>query len=224
MTSRASACSTLLALSVLGAACGSRTEATADAARATTSTSAVQYAYDRIPLDTMRPAGAIIDSVFPMPEMLRRFRNGLPAISTLQHGAASRDALVRSFVDALASSDRTTLGHMTLSRAEFAYVYFPNLADISSDAVLSPQRHWDQLTLNSEKGIGRALTRLGGTNLTLQAVACPASPIVRGALKLQERCTVRIGKADTTVFSGRLFGTIVEQAGRFKFVGYPNDM
>jgi len=214
----------MLALSLSVAACAPRPDTASDSAGATTNASAVPYAYDRVALDTLRAPGAIIDSVFPMPEMLRRFREGLPETPALLHTASTRDALVRSFVAALASSDRSALGQLALSRAEFAYVYFPHVSDTSSDASLPPQREWDQLTLRSEKGIGRAMARLGGAGLALQSLACPSAPVVRGELTLHQGCTVRIGRSDSTLFSGHLFGTIVEQAGRYKFAGYSNDM
>lgn len=225
MMPRVFCCTTVLALALLGG-CAPRTDTASDSPPGPASAAPAPYAYAHLPLDTTRTPGTIIDSVFPMPEMLRRFRDSLPATATLLHAAPTRDALLRSFIAALAASDRVMLGHLALSRAEFAYVYFPNVADTTSDVTLSPQRRWDQLTLNSEKGVRRALTRLGGNALTLQSYNCPNAPVVRGTLRMHEGCTVRLTESGTgaTAFSGHLFGTIVEQAGRYKFAGYSNDM
>jgi hypothetical protein len=159
-----------------------------------------------------------------MPEMIRRFRNGLPRTTTLEGGAPSRDSLVRAFVTALAARDTGTLGQLTFSRAEFAFMYVPDAPELQQANGLPPQRLWDQLTLASEKGIGRALDRIGGKALTLQRVNCPASPRVLGTLRLQSGCTIQVRSADGADFTGRLFGTIVEHTGRFKFLGYANDM
>ena len=184
----------------------------------------VSYAYDRVPLDTTRRSDAVIDSVFPMPEMLRRFRDGLPALTALDGGASSRQDLALQFVAALSARDTRTLGRLTLSRAEFAWLYFPNTPDALMPNCLSPQLRWTQITLNSEKGISRALERVGGSPLTLAALDCPNPPVTTGAIALHDACTVALNKTDGTSFRGRLFGPIIESGGRFKFVGYSNDM
>ncbi len=182
------------------------------------------YAYQRVPLDTSHQPGTIIDSVFPMPEMIRRFRADLPEVRQLIDGEVSRQALVAKFVQAVATKDKKALGHLTLSRAEFAYVYFPNSSDATAANGLSPQLRWNGITLNSEKGITRALDRVGGKPLTLESLDCPNPPTTSGAMTLHDGCTVRIAATDGTKFSGRLFGSIIEFGGRFKFVGYANDM
>ncbi|MDZ7632338.1 MAG: hypothetical protein U5K74_13565 [Gemmatimonadaceae bacterium] len=183
------------------------------------------YAYERIPLDTARRPGAVIDSVFPMPEMMRRFRDGLPEVRALHGGAESRRELAERFAAALAARDRATLGQLTLSRAEFAYLYFPNTADAASDNGLPPTLRWDQITLASEKGIARALERVGGRGaLTLIQLDCPNPPVSQGPVTLHDGCSIRLKQAEGTEFDGRLFGPIMEYAGTFKFIGYANDM
>ncbi len=183
------------------------------------------YAYPRIPLDTTRTPGSVIDSVFPMPEMLRRFRANLPELRALNGGATSRQALATAFVAALASRDKPTLGQLTLSRAEFAWLYFPTTPNAARDNGLPPTLMWDQITLASEKGIGRALDRIGGRGaLTLERLDCPNPPVTQGPATLHDGCTVVLRQVDGTEFKGRLFGPILEYAGRFKFIGYTNDM
>lgn len=212
-------------LAIVLAACSSGQPATsADSTTAAAAANGVAYAYNRVPLDTAHAAGAIIDSVFPMPEMIRRFRDGLPGLTSLQDGPESRQALVAQFITALATSNKATLGRLTLSRAEYAYLYFPNTPDASRENGLTPQRGWDQITRASEKGIGRALTRIGGKPITLESLHCPASPRTASPMRLHSGCTLTLGLADGTTFDGRLFGSIIEYAGRFKFVGYANDM
>ncbi len=159
-----------------------------------------------------------------MPEMIRRFRAGLPDPKGLVGGADSRRALATQFVAALAAGNRTTLGELTLSRAEFAYLYYPNSRDAGMTNGMPPTLRWDLMTLSSEKGIARAIDRIGGKPLTLQALDCPNPPATTGTITMHDGCTVRIGLVDGTTFNGRLFGSIIEHAGRFKFAGYNNDM
>lgn len=214
----------LLPCLCLTAACSKSDSAPIDtvagSARANTGT----YAYERIPLDTTRIPGATIDSVFPMPEMLRRFRLGLPVVSTLVGGAMSRQELVTQFVAALSISDKAKLGQLTLSRAEFAHIYFPNTPDAMRENGLSPMLRWDQMTLASEKGISRALTRHGGKPVTLERLDCPNAPVTTGPVTLHSNCTVKLRTENAEPFDGQLFGAIIEHAGRFKFLGYTNDM
>lgn len=209
---------------MLAACAGNEQAPAADSASLARTPDGVPYAYERIPLDTTRPATAVIDSVFPMEEMIRRFREGLPETRVLDGGAASRQELATQFVAALAKKDEPTLGRLTLSRAEFAWIFFPNTPNATRDNGLPPTLLWSQTVLASEKGISRALDRIGGGALTLDHLDCPNVPITQGAIRLHSGCVVRLTKADGSKFNGRLFGAMVEHAGRFKFAGYSNDM
>lgn len=213
-----------MAALLLAAACARGRDGQATVAESAAPASGVTYAYERRPLDTTRAPGTIVDSVFPMPEMLRRFRSGLPETRALTGGAGSPEALVRRFIAALSARDRTALGQLALSRAEFAWLYFPATPDAEQDTGMPPTLRWDAVTRNSETGITRALTRVGGQALTLQSLDCPAPARAVGTMRLHEGCTLRLSLADGGRFTGRLFGTIVEIDGRFKFVGYSNDM
>jgi hypothetical protein len=201
---------------------GPRTDSGA-AAMARTETGA-PYAYERVALDTTRPPGTIIDSVFPMPEMIRRFRIGVPEVQSLTGGAESPRALVDRFVEALATKNTRALGAMTLSRAEFAWIYLPAVTDSSDSRAMPPALRWDNLLLPSEKGIARALDRIGGKALRVNALTCPSPATRRQAVVLHERCVVDLSSTDGAAFRGRLFSAIVEYHGQFKFLGYSNDM
>jgi hypothetical protein len=73
---------------------------------------------------TMDSAG-VVDSAFTPEEQFRRFTEGLEVPAELAGGSASREALVRRYVDALQSHDTSAIRDMTLSRAEFAYLHYP---------------------------------------------------------------------------------------------------
>ncbi|HYW51413.1 MAG TPA: hypothetical protein VE861_12455, partial [Gemmatimonadaceae bacterium] len=61
-------------------------------------------------------------------------------------------------------------------------------------------------------------------SMRLQSLDCPMPPVTSGAVSMHDGCTVRLTLADSSTFAGRLFGSIIEHRGRFKFVGYSNDM
>src|SRR5262245_7724799 len=76
------------------------------------------------PRDTAVATG-YVDSILPIPEQVRRFTENLAPVSQLAGGTKSRDALVTQFAKAVERADTTALRRMVLSRAEFAYLYYP---------------------------------------------------------------------------------------------------
>lgn len=223
-TARASrAASALLAL--LGAlACGERAApAGADSPAATPAPAAAPTGAAQAADSVARPP-LPVDSFVPLDEALRRFRTGLGAApARLAGGASSRDALARDFLRAVAAHDTAALNRAILSRAEFAWLYYPTSAVAAAPYELDPQMAWFQLRSQSEKGIGRVLDRLGGRRLTFEALDCPAAPREEGENRVWEGCALRF-TLDGQPARQRLFGGIVARDGAYKFVGYGNDL
>lgn len=165
---------------------------------------------------------AVVDSSLPLDEALRRFRDGLPIVSQLSGGATSREALVRRFVRAIARRDTTSVRALVLSRAEFAYLYYPH-----SPFTRAPHKQmaglvWFLAQANSSKGITRAFQRLGGQPLGYGGHRCNVRPKRQGPNLIWEDCVVRLVDGDAHA-ELRLFGSIIERDGRLKFVSYAND-
>lgn len=165
---------------------------------------------------------AVVDSAFSPEEELRRFTAGVEATDTLSGGATSREALVRRYVGALERHDTAAIRDMALSRAEFAYLYYPNSQYTRPPMRQDPGLVWFQIQQNSEKGIVRALRRYGGEQLGYDSHRCDPEPEVRNELHLWTGCVVEARLGEANVEAYRLFGTIVERGGRFKFVSYAN--
>jgi hypothetical protein len=167
-------------------------------------------------------AGGTVDSILPIAEQLRRFRESIPAADSLRHGADSRDELIRRFLQAVAAKDSATLNQLVIDRAEFAYLYYPTAAISKPPYEAPPQLLWGQILTASDEGISRLLTRVGGRRLSLDAVECGQPTTMEDRNTLHEKCelVVRIGTA--TPSRERWFGTIIERDGRFKFIGYTN--
>jgi len=168
------------------------------------------------------PAVGVVDSVVPRDVALRRFRTGLDSVDTLLGGATSRDALVRAFVTALERSDTAALRALTMTRAEYAWIYYPTNPQGLPPYDLSPDLMWFMLAENSQKGLAHALEERGGRPLGYLGHSCDPRPSREGANTVWGPCPVRRVQApgDTTV--ERLFGLIVERGGRYKFVGFAN--
>jgi hypothetical protein len=87
---------------------------------------------------------------------------------------------------------------------------------------MSPALLWFLSMQESEKGIGRLLERRGGEPLGYVSHRCAPEPRLEGRNRLWDHCTVTLrGEGGTK--AERLFGTIIEREGQFKFVSYGNE-
>jgi hypothetical protein len=180
-----------------------------------------------VAVDSARPwakPGDTIDSIFPMPELLRRFRVGLVEPTELEGGAPSRDALAARFIGAIATHDTAALRGMLLSRAEFGWLMFPDHRYAEPPYELDPGIFWLQLTAENSKGVERVLQRYGGQPLAFERLTCTADTLqmLRGPTTVWGPCSVRYRTADSTL-TRRLFGSMIERNGRVKLVSYNND-
>jgi hypothetical protein len=165
-----------------------------------------------------------VDSVVPRAEALRRFQQGLRMPDRLEGEARSRDALVHRFVRALERQDTTALRSLLLSKAEFAYLYYPTSAQGLPPYDLSPGLMWFLLEGRSEKGIRHALEQFGGRPLRMASYSCAGTPAIEGANRLWGPCEVRRIQAAGDTVADRLFGLMVERGGRWKFLSYANKL
>jgi len=177
--------------------------------------------------DTARPwrkPGDKVDSILPMPEYLRRFRQGLTAPTRLTGGATSRDELARRFLVAVSTRDTMALAALAVSRAEFAWLVFPDHRYARPPYELDPEIFWMQLTASSAKGLHRTLERYGGARLELVSLACErdARQFTPGPLNAWSSCALRYRAGDSTE-TRKLFGSIVERDGRVKLLSFAND-
>jgi hypothetical protein len=169
------------------------------------------------------PPARVIDSIVPIAEALRRFRADLGPAPARLDGDSSRDALVRRFVRAVETSDTAAFRAMTLARREFAYFYYPESPLSRPPYEEPPALLWFRVREGSNTGIGRVLRRYGGRPMHYLAHRCEPVPKREGTNVLWERCRVRRVRAPGDTVEERLFGSIVERDGRFRFVGYAND-
>lgn len=177
--------------------------------------------------DSSRPwarPGDVIDSILPMAEYQRRFREGLVEVTALDGGAESPEALARRFLEAVGARDTAALRRMALTRAEFAWLLFPDHRYSEPPYELDPAIFWLQLTAESGKGLERVLQRYGGAALTFQRLECSTDTLqlLRGPTSLLGPCTVRYRTTDSTI-TRRLFGSVIARDGRVKFVSYANE-
>jgi hypothetical protein len=186
--------------------------------------------------DSARPwrkPGDIIDSILPMPEYLRRFREGLTQPAKLVNGAESRESLARLFLSGVSRRDTSALGNLLITRAEFAWLLFPEHRYAVPPYELDPATFWMQLQAQSQAGFHRLIEHYGGRPITFVGVSCQRDTLQivtprpsRTTPTIWSPCLVRYRVSYTSgdsTFTKRLFGSIVMRDGRAKFLTYSND-
>lgn len=188
--------------------------------------SAPDHATPKSDPDTMA-ATTVIDSILPVEEEIRRFKAAFndSTVESLQGGAATRDELVASLIEAIENNDTTAIRRMMISPAEFIDLYYPASPYARSPYRQSPALVWFQIRQNSEKGIGRVLQRFGGRPTNYSGYECgDGRPSIRDGIRLWDRCVVHWKPNAHTAGTLSLFGTIIEMDGRYKFVSYANGL
>jgi len=168
--------------------------------------------------------GYVIDSVLPVEEEIRRFRaavGGDPAVE-LRDASNSRAELVKRFVRDLAAGDTADLKRALVSPREFVDLIYPTSPNTRPPYRQSPAFVWMQISGQSASGLTRVVQRRGPLQLTYAGHECDPKPEVQGANRLWLRCSVRLASPAGETTTQRLFGTIIERRGRFKFVSYAN--
>lgn len=194
---------------VLGS-CAEESRETADTRLGARSTEAAAAA---------RP-GIVVDSALPMDTLLRRFQAGLEEPRTLSDAFASREDLTREYLDAVARSDTAALRRMHITRAEYAFLYFPASKMMKVPYELPPEVAWLLLSAESAKGLTSVLNRFGGQRLELQRERCPGEPLREGPNIVWRDCLVRYRAKGEPAREQPLFAAIIERNGRFKFFSY----
>jgi|SRR5688572_1163885 len=165
----------------------------------------------------------IVDSILPVAEEVRRFKasRGGIAAAELTNGATSRDALVEMFITAVEKRDSVTLGEIAINAGEFIDLYYPTSQFARPPYKQSPELRWFLLSENSDKGVNRLLQRFSGGSTGFHSYSCNQEPVVEGANRIWDRCTVTWSHQPRTI---RLFSTIIERNGRFKIMSYANGL
>ena len=167
--------------------------------------------------------GYIVDSILPLDEQLRRFRAGLTEMPTeFSGGETSRDLLVKTFVRSLESADTSRLIKLTVSKAEFAYLVYPESPFTSAPYAQAPDLVWMRHSAASGTGFKRLLSRIAGLPRGFQSWHCSPEPQIEGANRIWRDCSVRFVSRSSDTTSLQLFAGIIERQGRYKILSYAN--
>lgn len=169
--------------------------------------------------------GYVVDSIRPISEELKHFRlaiGGRPS-AQLHNGSVTRGELIRRFVTDLSANDTSDLRTILIDAREFADLIYPESPYTRAPYSQPPGLVWNQIQNPSRSGYTRLVRRLAGQRLVYRGHNCPAKPERQGQNRIWIRCLVQLSDATGTVTTHRLFGSIVERHGKFKFVSYANE-
>jgi len=169
-------------------------------------------------------AAVRVDRARAVPRALAEFRRGLPETRELGGGfTTDRDSLVSRFVAALEQSDTAAFMPMTMSRAEFAWLYYADDPQSKPPYELPPDIMWYQRMQQGERGIIRALQKFGGRPLAYRGYACEDSARL-GENEVWTQCRLDVTDGEGNRVKARLFGGIIQRGGRYKLVSYANEL
>lgn len=171
--------------------------------------------------DAVAPA-RVIDSILPLEEEIRRFTTLSPPHLSLSHGAHSREELVARWAAAVEARDSSSLTRLHITPNEFIGLYYPNSIYTSPPYRQSPSLVWFRMVNSSSRGSTRVMQRHGGEPFHLRGVRCEESAIPSGSVRIWGPCLVE-RQVETTVREQRLFGSILEHNGQFKFLSYDSE-
>jgi hypothetical protein len=129
---------------------------------------------------------------------------------------------VQRFVGALEAADTAAFRDMLLTRAEFAWLYYPHTRFTAPPYELAPGLLWFQIENGTSRGFGRLLERMGGRPAHAAGYACSPEPRTEGPNRVWEGCVVHLRPTGGEPRDLELFGSILERGGVFKFVSYSN--
>lgn len=179
---------------------------------------------DDLPHQTGR--AGVVDTMHPPLVLLERFRDGLapPPGMQLTGGEADRDVLVRRFVEAAGRADTLALRAMHMDRSEFAWIYFPGSPYASAPYELPPDYVWFHTMAESNTGAERVMRLLSGKRIAYRGYRCAGEPQHYGEARLWIGCTVLWRDEGGEEWDFRLFGSILEHEGQYKFVSFANKL
>jgi hypothetical protein len=174
----------------------------------------------------LKTPGYVVDSLFTPEEDLRRFRATIagPPPTALAGGAPSTDALLRRYWTLLTQRDTLAMSALVVSRAEYAYLYFPFSREAA--AGMPPAAGWELILAQSGRGLTRAMLhaeRHAGSNARVTGTICADTPLIVGQGRLYGPCGVIVrGTAGTdTLWIAK---SLLVRDGVHKLLGLQNEL
>ena len=147
---------------------------------------------------------------------------GCSSVPPLDNVQSSPEAVAQEVLAAIESENRDALEHLVLSETEFRDHVWPELPASRPERNLSFAYVWGDLRQKSEYSLQQSLAEHGGQRYTLASVRFGrTTPYDSYVVHRDTVLTVRTRGGDE--LDVRLFGSMIEQNGRWKVFSYVVD-
>jgi hypothetical protein len=125
-------------------------------------------------------------------------------------------------LDALARGDVNALRRLAVDDGEFRDIVWPELPASRPERNLPLEYVWTDLRTKSEAGLASIVATYGGRRHRLEAVAFDGTTQYAGFL-IHRRSTLQVRDEGGALRRFAVFGSMIEQDGRFKVFSYVTD-
>ena len=135
----------------------------------------------------------------------------------------SVDALADEVLRAIGASDAEALVRVALTAEEFRDHVWPYLPAAGSDRNVPFDFVWQRLRRNSDGYLRQTLAQYAGQDLTLAGVEFAGDTSDYGHVRVYRETRLNVQDAEGFESTLRLFGSTIEQNGRYKVFSYVVD-
>lgn len=145
------------------------------------------------------------------------------ARAPLSHSFASAQEAASAVLAGLATGDRDGLIDLAVDQHEFRQVIWPELPSSRPEVGLPWDYAWRQLNLNSRARLAMTMAEHRGRRYQLQSVRFAGETTRHPSFVVHRDTEVVVLGPDGAPRTLRLFGSMVEQGGRWKIFSYVVD-
>ena len=143
--------------------------------------------------------------------------------AAVEHGEASPEALAREVLRAVDAHDVERLRQLAVTEQEFREIVWPDLPASEPRTNLTADYVWKDLHFKSEVGLRETLGAFSGRDLDLVKLSFHGETSQYGHFLVHRDARVLVRHEDATEERVKLFGSVLEQDGRFKVFSYVTD-
>jgi hypothetical protein len=145
---------------------------------------------------------------------------GCGSRATLDHTLESPEAVARAVVRALNSRDANALRDLALTEREFREVVWPRLPGSRPERNLPWDFVWKDLAAKSRQTLRARLNEWQDRGFRVVAVRYAGASTDYSAFRVHREAEVTLRDRTGQETTGRLFGSLIEQHGRYKVFSY----
>jgi predicted trehalose synthase len=146
-----------------------------------------------------------------------------PGPAPLTGTLTSPEALAAAVLDGLVRKDRPALERLALTGQEFAAHVWPALPAARPERNLTAQYVWGDLSAKSRMHLANHLSRTLPAGARITAIDFEGESSHYGRVTVRRDSVITLADAEGRSSKVRLFGSMIEHAGRYKVFSYVTD-